>query len=105
MVQRNNKNVTIVKSFKRKLGGMNFSKFILFGSRAKGTERIDSDFDILAVSKDFRGKRWNQRPLNIYLSWEEDKPLEVLCYTPKEFNKLKKEVSIVREAVREGIEI
>jgi hypothetical protein len=32
-------------------------------------------------------------------------PVDFLCYTPEEFNKLKKEVSIVSEALKEGIEI
>jgi hypothetical protein len=32
-------------------------------------------------------------------------PVDFLCYTPEEFNKLKKEVSIVSEALKEGVEI
>src|SRR3989338_5829633 len=32
-------------------------------------------------------------------------PVDFICYTPDEFNRLKHEVSIVSEALREGIEI
>jgi hypothetical protein len=31
--------------------------------------------------------------------------VDFICYTPEEFEKLKKEVSIVSEAFKEGIEI
>jgi hypothetical protein len=31
--------------------------------------------------------------------------VDFICYTPEEFEKLKKEVSIVSEALKEGIEI
>jgi hypothetical protein len=31
--------------------------------------------------------------------------LEVLCYTPQEFEKGKKQLGIIQEALKEGIEI
>jgi hypothetical protein len=34
-----------------------------------------------------------------------DLSADFICYTPEEFEKLKKEVSIVSEALKEGIEI
>jgi predicted nucleotidyltransferase len=105
MVQRKNRNIEIARNFKKNIKGIKISKFLLFGSRAKGEEKRDSDFDIIVVSEDFKGKRWNRRPLEVYLSWNENKPLELLCYTPEEFNQLKNKITIVREAVREGIEI
>jgi hypothetical protein len=41
----------------------------------------------------------------MYDFWDLNYPVDFLCYTPEEFNKLKKEVSIVSEALKEGIEI
>ena len=103
MVQKQNKNINILKKFKKELKEIEISKLILFGSRARGDFEKDSDFDILIISKKFKGVKWNERSLNIYLSWKEKAPLEVLCYTPKEFEKGKKQVGIIQEAVKEGI--
>jgi hypothetical protein len=41
----------------------------------------------------------------MYDYWELRYPVDFLCYTPKEFEREKKKVSIVSEALREGIEI
>lgn len=80
-------------------------KMIFFGSRATGRPNKDSDIDLLIVSKKFRGKKFRYRPLGFYKYWNIDHPVDFLCYTPEEFNKLKKQVTIVREAVKEGIVI
>lgn len=80
-------------------------KIILFGSRAKGTNRKDSDYDFMIVSNKFKGLEFTDRISKIYPYWSYDDTIEPLCYTPEEFNKLKKQITIVREAVREGIEI
>ncbi len=78
----------------------------LFGSRAKGRPHHRwSDFDLLIVSKTFINKPSFERSAGFYKHWNLDYPVDFLCYTPEEFNKLKRQVTIVREAVREGIEI
>jgi len=41
----------------------------------------------------------------MYDYWELDLPVDFLCYTPKEFDKLKNKITIVKEAVENGIEI
>jgi hypothetical protein len=105
MVQTTNKNLEIIKKFKKKLEKIGVNKIIFFGSRTKGTFDPESDFDIIVISKNFEGVKWNERPLNIYLAWKEKKPLEVLCYTPEEFEKKKKQIGIVKTAVKEGIEV
>ena len=105
MVQTTNKNIKIVKNFKKNLEKFGIEKMIFFGSRARGDFNSDSDFDIIAVSKNFEGIKLSERPLKVYLSWNEDFPLEVICYTPEEFLRLKEKIGIVQEAVREGIEI
>lgn len=100
---------TIIKKlavFKYKLNKkINVQEVILFGSIAKGTAKKDSDIDLIIVSKSFKGTKFRYRPLEIYDSWNINYPVDFICYTPEEFNKLKKQVTIVREAVREGIEI
>jgi len=103
MVQTTNKNIEIIKKFKKTLEKFGVEKIIFFGSRIKGTFNQESDFDIIVISKNFKGIRWHKRVLNIYLNWKENLPLEVLCYTPEEFEKKKKQIGIVQEAVKEGI--
>lgn len=72
---------------------------------ASGKVHKYSDVDLVIVSKKFKGKGLLERSPNLYLKWELEYPVDFLCYTPKEFNKLRKGVTIVREAVRNGIEI
>ena len=78
---------------------------ILFGSRAHGKTGRDRDIDLIIVSPKFRELDFFQRGAKMYDYWDLRYPVDFLCYTPDEFNKLKKQITIVREAVREGIEI
>ena len=100
------KNIDKLKEFKKELSkDIKLNKMILFGSRATGKATRYSDFDLILVSPIFKGKVSFKRPISIRKYWHLDYPVDFLCYTPEEFNKLKKQVTIVREAVREGIEI
>ena len=81
------------------------NKMIFFGSRAKGKSCKDSDIDLIIVSKKFREKKFRYRSLGFYNYWNLNYPVDFLCYTPEEFAQLKKQITIVREAVREGIVI
>ncbi|MBS3099039.1 nucleotidyltransferase domain-containing protein [Candidatus Pacearchaeota archaeon] len=106
MVQTADKNLKIVKRFNKKLKkSYDIELFILFGSRARGNFSQDSDFDIIVVSKDFIKYPAYKRSTNAYLEWTEDYPLEIFCYTPEEFEKIKKKSRVIREAIKEGIEI
>ena len=92
--------------FKTKLNkGLPVNKMILFGSRAKGKCGRDRDVDLIIVSPKFRKLDFFERGAKMYDYWDLNYPVDFLCYTPEEFNKLKKQITIVREAVKEGIEI
>ena len=80
-------------------------KMIFFGSRATGKPHSWSDIDLIVVSKEFQAKKFRYRPIGFYKHWNLDYPVDFLCYTPEEFNKLKKQITIVKEAVENGIEI
>ncbi len=80
-------------------------KMFFFGSRATGKPHKWSDVDLIVVSKMFKGKGVLGRSPALYLKWDLEYPVDFLCYTPEEFNKLKKQVSIVSHAVKEGIEV
>lgn len=91
-----------IGDFKRKIGA---ERIILFGSYARGDFDEDSDVDLLLVSKKFRKKDFHRRFEGLWLKWDLDLPVDFIPYTPEEFEKLKRRVSIVSEALREGIEI
>ena len=80
-------------------------KILLFGSRARGDNLIDSDVDMIIVSKKFEGVNWLKRMRNVSVEWEGLVSLEPLCYTPDEFEEKRHEIGIVNEAVKEGIEL
>jgi len=95
-----------LKLFKsRANNNMRLQRMILFGSRVKGKKGKDVDIDLVIVSSQFKNLDFFERGAKMYDYWNLDYPVDFLCYTPEEFNKLKKQITIVREAVREGIEI
>ena len=78
-------------------------RVILFGSRARGDYRGTSDYDLLIVAKRFRGVPWVRRAPLVIRLWDLPLDLEPICLTPEEFRRRSKELSIVGEAVREGV--
>lgn len=78
----------------------------LFGSRASGRPRKDSDVDLVIVSPSFRGKKFHQRASRLHDLWSIDLPVDFLCLTPEEFEEKKHWVSSVAGiASRTGIRI
>jgi len=95
-----------LKSFKDSISkDISLRKLILFGSRAKGKVGKDRDIDLLVVGSAFDKLDFFQRGAKMYDYWDLDYPVDFLCYTPEEFDELKKHPTIVREAVENGVEI
>ena len=95
-----------LKKFLKELNrDFSIDRIILFGSRAINNFSEESDVDLIIVSPNFEGKDFFERGAKMYDYWELDYPVDFLCYTPKEFNKLKNKVSIVKEAIETGINI
>lgn len=80
-------------------------KILIFGSRARGDYLIESDVDMVIVSKKFEGMKWIERLHEVSDLWEGLVLLEPLCYTPQEFQEKQREWGIVRQAIKEGVEI
>jgi predicted nucleotidyltransferase len=78
---------------------------ILFGSRARGDELAESDYDVVLVSSAFAGLHFADRIAAVLDFWELPQSLEPLCYTPEELARKRSEIGIVAEAVREGREL
>ncbi len=77
-------------------------KILLFGSRARGDNLVDSDVDIIVVSKKFEGVNWLKRIRDLSVLWDGMVRLDLICYTPAEFEEKKGMIGIVGEAAREG---
>ncbi len=80
-------------------------KIILFGSQAAGSPTRHSDVDLLIVSPKFKRLQSMDRAPPLYLKWNLRYPVDFICLTPQEFERKKKQVGIVREAIQKGIEI
>jgi hypothetical protein len=75
---------------------------VLFGSRARGDELKESDYDLLLVSEGFRALPFAERIAAVLDLWDLPEGLEPLCYTPEEFERKLGEIGIVAQALREG---
>lgn len=77
----------------------------LFGSRARGEEMNHSDWDFIVVSDKFEGMPFRDRidALLELVDYPVGADIEPLCYTPKEFEHMRSEPTIVKQAVKEGI--
>jgi predicted nucleotidyltransferase len=80
-------------------------RLILFGSRARGTARRFSDVDLIIVSPRFSKLNSIERGARMYDYWDLDYPADFLCYTPAEFERLRTQPTLVRDAVEHGIEL
>jgi len=97
--------MTGIKKFKKSLSTeMHVDKVIFFGSRASGNAKEWSDIDLIVVSPHFEGIRCG-RGAALYKHWQLGYPVDFLCYTPREFERLSKRVSVVSEALKDGIAI
>lgn len=80
-------------------------KIILFGSRAKGKEWKKSDYDFIIVSKKFKNMHWLKRISNIVRLWDVIADIDILPYTPEEFEIKKINSSMIRSIIKQGIVI
>jgi uncharacterized protein len=76
---------------------------IAFGSRARGDALSTSDLDLILVSPWFGSVPFLRRPVEVLEALDYPSGLELLCYTPQEFEEKRNEFGIVRVALEEGI--
>ncbi|MEK6961115.1 MAG: nucleotidyltransferase domain-containing protein [Nanoarchaeota archaeon] len=80
------------------------SRIILFGSRARGKAKKDSDYDFLIISTDFNRIPYDDRAPSIYfLKRDIPAPMDIICATPSEAKKSK--FTVIEEAIRDGIDV
>ena len=100
--------LTPVREFRDRLThDFKVEKMVLFGSRARGDYRAESDWDLIIISSDFTGIRFIDRIPRMVHYWDYQKyeSFEPLPYTPEEFERKRHEIGIIQEALKEGIEI
>ena len=74
-------------------------KIILFGSAARDELGLASDIDIIAIMDS--KKSFIERLEDIYLKIQ-PKDVDLLVYTPDEFNRMSKDNFFIRHAILEG---
>ncbi|MDD1727575.1 MAG: nucleotidyltransferase domain-containing protein [Methanospirillum sp.] len=72
---------------------------ILFGSRVQGTPHDDSDLDVIVVSEYFRDVPQHERFPLVRKRIRTGYSIDYLCYTPKEFERLKTRSSVLESAL------
>lgn len=93
----------ILKGFCERLGRViRVDVLVLFGSQAQGEFHPERDVDLLVVSPDFEGRDLVERYGLVRPQWTADLPVDILPYTPAEFASLRREITLVRVAMKEG---
>jgi len=75
-------------------------KIILFGSHARIDADESSDIDLMVIYK--TKKAFLERLKELYLAWDIPKAVDILAYTPEEFQTMHAENPFVQDAVAEG---
>ena len=78
---------------------------VAFGSRSRGEGLAHSDLDLLIVSERFRDVRWLDRSVRVVEALDLSFGVDLLCYTPEEYERKREELGIVQTASREGIKL
>ena len=95
-----------VKEYKQKIKKeFPDSKIILFGSRARGDNLEESDYDIIIISKEFKNIKTPKRLEKVYKHWNNKLNADIIPYTPEEYENWSQYLTIARKAKKEGIVI
>jgi len=76
---------------------------LAFGSRVRGEGLAESDLDLLVVSERFRGLPFVERASRVLVDLDLPFATDLLCYTPEEFARKRREHGIVSLALEEGL--
>jgi len=81
------------------------AKIYLFGSRATGRARPDSDYDLIIISKKFEKIPFIDRAVQIWMKSDAQLGGDLLCYTPTEFSKISKTSSVIQDAMKDAVSL
>lgn len=97
----------IIKEYTQSLKnlGINVERVILYGSFAEGKHRIDSDIDIIVISKDFQPMNLRERLEVLGIAAARMmKPIEAKGYTPEEIKEASR-ASFLEEILEVGVSV
>ena len=99
--------LTIIKPFvravKRKFA---HAQVILYGSRARGTARKDSDYDVIVISPAFKNMDFLDRGAKLYyMKRNIHAAMDIVGYTPEEWKNKLKGINFTQDIIREGKDI
>ncbi|MFH0702160.1 MAG: nucleotidyltransferase domain-containing protein [bacterium] len=78
-------------------------KIILFGSRARGDAKKDSDYDLLIIKSGIKNERKIAQDIHVNLIGV-DESVDIIVKTPENVEKsLNRFMSITKQAIKEGI--
>ena len=83
-------------------------RVLLFGSRARGQARDDSDYDLIVVSPAFAGVEPGRRGVGLWDLWYRaggDAPLDLICVTPDEFAVARARISLIAAVLPTAIDV
>jgi uncharacterized protein len=95
-----NKNTDLRKEVVSIFKAFNPEKIILFGSHARGDEDEFSDIDLILVYH--TSKPFMDRLKELYLAWNIPQAVDILAYTPEEFDRMIVENHFVQDATSQG---
>ena len=75
-------------------------RIIIFGSFARGDWDEMSDIDVIVVYR--TDKSFLDRLKELYLSWDIPKAVDILAYTPEEFEQMFQHNFFIQEALNTG---
>jgi hypothetical protein len=81
---------------------------LLFGSHARGTAQLDSDYDFIIVSPRFAGVHPFDRARGLKDLFYEvggPAPMDLICLTPEEFENATHHITLVAAVLPEAIDL
>ncbi|MBI5058440.1 nucleotidyltransferase domain-containing protein [candidate division KSB1 bacterium] len=78
---------------------------LLFGSRARGDARAESDYDLIIISERFAGMRWRDRVAHLIKLWDRNDLVDLVAYTPEEFGAKQRDFLTIRTAVEDSVRL
>jgi predicted nucleotidyltransferase len=81
---------------------------LLFGSFAHGTERDESDYDLIVVARRFGGLPLTRREIGLrelFYAVGGSAPMDLICVTPEEFESARLKPTLIAAVVDDAIDL